>query len=366
MQSQLSSPDRNGGRHVALLAHRAGGEVVALCSGADNEVAFGGAFEIALARVGDVTTAPEWVQVFPAGPDIVARDGRRWKLPDPQVLVSAYARNRAELPFDIEHATEILAPKGQPAPAQAWIKEVAVRADGTTWVRPDWTAAGAVAVTSRAYKYVSPAFRFTESGEIVALTSVALTTQPALDLPALARSEGGAPHTKQETHMSTLLARLVAAYGLAAAATEDDVVNAATTQVALARDARDPTKLVPAADLTTALARATTAETALTAIQTEAKEKAATGAVETAIADGKIAPASKEHWVALARENPEAFNSAIAAMPKGLTPTNADKKIEGGAAATDELGLTVDQVALCRDLSLDPKAYAATLKEQGQ
>ena len=74
--------------------------------------------------------------------------------------------------------------------------------------------------------------------------------------------------------MTTLAERLRQALGLAADATDDAIVTAATTSVSLARDARDPAKLVPASDLTAALARASTAEAALKTIKDEADDKA--------------------------------------------------------------------------------------------
>lgn len=338
---------------------------LALCSEPlQDDVAFGLGVELALARgAGDLAEAPEWVQVFPAGPAIEARDGRKWTLADPQILVAALEGHGADLPLDIEHASEIRAPKGEEAPAQGWVQALQVRADGTTWARVDWNDAGRAAVVGRRYRYISPAFRFTPDGQIVHLTSVALTTQPALRMPALARADGGDPSRKETPSMSTLLARLTAALGLAATATEDDVIASVTGQVALARATNDPSRFVPAADLTAALARASTAETALAARETADAEAQATARVAAAIAAGKLAPASEEHWQAIARSSPDAFDKAVAAMPSILAPTKTDKKVDGDQVG--EHGLTAEQLAVCRSLGTDPVAFAATLKEEG-
>ena len=162
----------------------------------------------------------------------------------------------------------------------------------------------------------------------------------------------------------SLLTRLAAALGLAATATDDDVVNAVTGQVALARDARDPAKLVPAADLQTALARAVAAEDQLKARDAAELEAKAVSTVEGAIAAGKIAPASRDHWLGLARAHLEVVTKTLEATPALMTPSKADQKVEGAGSDKNELGLTAQQVALCRDNGWDLKAYAETLKEQ--
>jgi phage I-like protein len=240
--------------HVAAAIGAASGLLLAVAQAGDRNVAFGVGVELALTRVADVETVPEWVQLFPKGPVITARDGRTWTLPDPHALVAAFTANQADLPFDINHATELKAPKGEDAPAQGWIKALEIR-DGLVWARVEWNEAGRLVVLSKAYRYVSPGFLHTKDGKIVAVTSAALVTHPALVMPALAQQQPNPP----ENSMS-LAIRLAAVLGLAATATEDQIVDAVSPTIALARDARDPTKLVPAADLQAALARATAAE----------------------------------------------------------------------------------------------------------
>lgn len=355
MLHSLSSQDL-GVRHVTAAEGSA--FPVALASATAGDVAFGAGLEIALARVGDAQQPPEWIQLFPAGPDIKARDGRKWTLRDPQVLLAAFKHNNADLALDVEHASELKAPKGDEAPAQAWIAELQVRADGTTWGRPDWNTEGARKVLAREYRYISPAFKFDAAGNIVRLTSVALVTQPALDMPALAHVDP--THDNQDPAMN-LLQRMIAAYGLAATATDDDVIAAVTPTIALASATRDPTRFVPATDLTAALTRATVAETALASIQTEAATAAADELVEAAISAGKIPPDSKDHWLGLARENPDLTGKALASMPALLKPTDRAKK--PGAESGNEHGLDADQVALCRQNGWDQTAFAATLKE---
>lgn len=357
MHRALSIPEN---RHVAAAVALHGAVALACASVAATAraVGYGLGMEVALARSAD-QQPPEWVQVFPEGPVIKARDGRSWRLSDPAALVAAFTANQADLPLDIEHASELKAPKGEDAPAQGWIKAVAHRPGEGVFVQVDWTEEGAAAWRARRYRYVSPAFVHTAQGEILALTSVALVTRPALYVPALARSEGQTP--QEQTSMS-LLNRLVGVLGLATTTTEDDLVAAITTQKSLAADIRDPAKFVPAADLATALARATAAETKLTELETAAATAAAEAKVDAAIAEGKLAPASRDHWLSIARDSGEAFDKAVAAMPRVLDPTKTGKTPD--QAQTEDDGLTQAQVALCASLGLDRKAFAATLKEQ--
>ncbi|ATW30227.1 hypothetical protein BJP41_07750 [Candidatus Williamhamiltonella defendens] len=58
---------------------------------------------------------PLCVELIPVGEQITGRDGRSWVNDHPQGMVDAFQANHADLPIDIEHATELKAPKGDPA-----------------------------------------------------------------------------------------------------------------------------------------------------------------------------------------------------------------------------------------------------------
>ena len=81
--------------------------------------------------------APEWIPLVPAG-QVVGRDGREWVNDNPQLVLDAFAAGSADLPLDLEHATELKAPQGEPAPAVGWIQELQIRG-GQIWGRVDWT-----------------------------------------------------------------------------------------------------------------------------------------------------------------------------------------------------------------------------------
>src|SRR5229473_2555831 len=86
-------------------------------------------------------SAPEWIELLPAGV-FYGRDGRGpFRLDDPDAVIeSTHAlQMNAGLPIDYDHATDFGAPEGRPAPAAGWIRELAIRT-GALWGRVEWTA----------------------------------------------------------------------------------------------------------------------------------------------------------------------------------------------------------------------------------
>lgn len=333
---------------------------------------------------------PEWIEILPAGAYVQGRDGRAWVNDEPQALVEAFGSNGADLPVDWEHSTERLAPQGQEAPAAGWIKEVQIRPDGSLWGRVEWTPRGAQDVASKAYRYISPVFDYrTDSGRITALRSAALTNQPNLHLTALNQKE---PET-----VDPRLKALLQALGLAETATEAEVTAAfaklqatdpvkaqeiqakadeaqaaadaarAEVETLKAENARlkagaDPnlSTFVPRADYDALKGRLETAENSLRKIQDDAQKEATETALNQAIKDGKIAPASRDYY---ARQ---------CAKPGGLdefrafcqaAPSIAPAAVAGGGAPTPGTdGLTESQRAICSAMGLTPEAFLKSAK----
>lgn len=323
---------------------------LALNAAADPTCGFGGA--VALNAEGQA--APEWIEVLPRGPDIIGRDGRRWRMTDPAQVVAAFAANRAHLPIDIEHAQFLMAPEGMPAPASGWIEEVAVR-DGAVHARVSWTPRGSELVANREYRFISPVFTFDDkTGEIIALKGAGLVNRPNLQLPAL-NSEG-------KPAMNWL--KLLAALGLPETATEDDAVAAVAAlktekETALNQAKSPPLSLfVPRADFEAAINRETKAKADLAALEAKTRDAEIEAVVGEAVAKGQITPATKEYHLAACRteDGLKAFKEMIAKVP--VNPVAAasgldDKKADQGAA------LSESQLALCRDLGLTEAEFIA-------
>lgn len=158
-------------------------------------------------------TAPEWVHLLPAG-EIVTADGRGpYRVPNLTALMAASLRGGDRLPIDENHATDLAAPNGLPAPARGWIVALEARADGL-WGKVEWTPIGRRLVAGRAYRGISPVIQHRPNGEVLAILRASLVNKPNLR---------GLTALHQETTMD-LLARLAAALSLAATVTEDEIV----------------------------------------------------------------------------------------------------------------------------------------------
>lgn len=296
--------------------------------------------------------APEWIELIPAGA-FTGRDGRNWRNPLPQRVIDNTVERGVDVPFDVEHSTEIKAPQGEPAPAKSWIKATAenfeVR-EGAVWARVDWLPAGLNIVKNQEYRYYSPAFYHGEDRIVDGIKSVGFTNTPNLELTALNHEESPMP----------LPAAIAAALSLNAEATEAEAVGAITTlkderQTALNRaETPDATKFVPKATYDLALNRAETAEQALKEKQDTELETAINTEVDAAIAAGKVAPASRDFYVASCRAEGglDAFKAFAASAPKVVADTNLDGNAPDGDGVSlnaeeklvaDQLGISVDE-----------------------
>ena len=136
--------------------------------------------------LGECKEPPTELMLVPPGVVITGRDGRSWNNANPQGIVDYFVKRGVDLPFDVEHASELKAPQGEPAPAAAWVKGLEVREGGAIYGRIEWTPKGRNMVLNREYRYYSPVFLYDKSNFILrGLASVGLTNQPNLFVPAL-------------------------------------------------------------------------------------------------------------------------------------------------------------------------------------
>lgn len=272
-------------------------------------------------------TAPGWVGLLPAG-QVAGRDGRAWINDIPDAVIASFAESGLDIPVDFEHATELKAPQGEPAPAAGWIKELQSR-NGELWGRVEWTAKGREAVSSKEYRYLSPVIVFDRAtNRIVRLTSVGLTNRPNLHLPALNRQL----QPEEELSMNQQqFAALLAALGLAANATAEQALNHVTKlqgdlATACNRAEQPPLdKFVPRADHDAALAKAANAEQKLTEVQAQITETAINAEIDTALKAGKITPATVEYHKAQCRMDGglDRFKAFCQAAPTVAADTSA-------------------------------------------
>ncbi|NMT24647.1 phage protease [Serratia marcescens] len=297
---------------------------------------------------------PDWLPMLPIG-SFSGRDGRSWITNEPEAVIAASLQYN-KLPFDMEHATELKGPQGDPAPAYGWITDLKIDGD-QIWARVEWTPEGAALIQGKKYLYYSPAFHFTADGLVTKLSSVGLTNKPNLFVPAL---------NSENTDMK-LPEQIAAALGLGADATIESGVTAiqglkTAEQVALNR-AQNPdlTSWVPKETHQLALNRAETAETALKAIN----EKGAEAMVDAAIAAGKVAPANRTMYLAICRtEEGRAQFAEFDKSAPAIVSTDPLKKKELDGKGKQEL--TETELAMCRSMGISKEEFISAKTEQEQ
>lgn len=264
--------------------------------------------------------APEWIELLPAGV-FNGRDGRGpYRLADPERVITATRGlgMRAGIPIDYDHATDLAAPAGRPAPAAGWIADLAAR-DGAIWGRVEWTPHGAAAVTSHEYRYISPVFEHERDGEVVRLLRAALTNNPNLYLTAISTSASQAAESGDDdglaAAMKELASELCAILGMEETATPDEIVEAVRARAfgggsgaAAQREDADPARFVPVTHF-----QETVSE--LNAMREARARERSEHAVAEAMRAGKLVPAQREWAIAYGIADFEGFESFVARQP---------------------------------------------------
>lgn len=315
------------------------------------------------------TTPPEWIQLIPAGPEVDAFDGRKFRNTKPETVVEAFKASPLEIPIDYEHASEIRGPKGEEAPAAGWITDLEVRS-GSIWGKVEWTPKGAASLTAREYRYVSPAFRHDKAGNVTQIVSAGLTNRPALQLAELARNQGEEMNPKilkmlglAEGATPEQIEAAVTAHEAKSAKTESEL-SAARSEVATARaelvQAKTPdlNSFVPRADYQLALTRAETAEKQISEQKAATHKATVDMEIEAALKAGKITPATKGFYVTTCStaEGLASFREFVkSAAPIAPTDGGIPPTIPGGG--NDPTKLTEQEIAVARNCGVSEEMF---------
>ena len=305
----------------------------------------------------EAAAPPDRVLLLPSG-EVVGRDGRRWLNSEPDAVVRAFAELGRDMPIDIEHAGEIKAPKGEPAPAVGWITALE-NEGGAVFGRVQWLPQGADLVGGRQYRYLSPVILYRPAdGVITGLAGAGLTNRPNLRLGALNH------HTEGEQHMETnsYQSALNAALGLPETCGHDKALNAvselkARLDGALA-DLSDLKKFVPRADYDQALERAANAEKTLADERSARLEGEIEAEIAEALKAGRITPATADYHRAACRQEGglDRFREFVKAAPVIAPDSGLDgRKPEDGAKA-----LNAEERQVCALMGIDEAAFAKT------
>ncbi|SDI83639.1 Mu-like prophage I protein [Pseudomonas flavescens] len=306
--------------------------------------------------------APDWVELIPAGPVVRGRDGRQWLFDEPaqNLVVSSFTGRAIDLPIDWEHSTQLKAPKGEEAPAGAWIKQLEIR-DGALWGRVDWNARAALQVANREYRFLSPVFDYDpDTTRIALLVSAGITNKPNFLLTAL-NHENQTPEAPMPLSVA-----LAAVLGLTVDDSEDQAIAAITKLKATAQAANSEhsniERYMPRADYDAVLLRATNAEQALVSTKKAEREKTVDAEIEAALKAGKITPATTDYHRAACQEEGglERFRSFVAAAPVVGDPSDLVERKPNKTATA----LNSEQQAMCVQLGVDPVEFAKTLQSE--
>ena len=282
--------------------------------------------------------APEWVELLPAGPEVVGRDGRKWRLDDAAAVAAASLDGAREIPIDWEHASDLKASKGEEAPAAGWITKLEARpssSQGALWGKVEWTERGQAQVSAREYRYISPMFEYIKRGRVITrVLSAGLTNNPNFRMTALNRRGGDEMDTKT----------IMQALGLSEDASEEQAVtaiNALKQERDTAKNhAESPSldKFVPRAEHDQVLARAANAEAQVAQQEETARNAEIDAEITKALEAGKITPATKEYHVeqCKAEGGLERFRKYVEAAPEIARNTERSVAAGPGTALTGD------------------------------
>lgn len=328
---------------------------------------------------------PEWVQLLPAASGVVRTNDSRgpYNVTDAQKVIDSSFAGSAKLPIDENHALDLAAPKGLPAPARGWIVEMQAREDGI-WGKVEWTEAGQMLLKDRAYNGISPVITLQKSKgrEILAIPRASLVNRPNLQgMTAL-------HHQESETmEFQEFVAKLV---GLKPDASEDDIrtelnarlegsndeLQSQMGEIGVALGCADGAKaadILAAAktagadtgkDATIVALQSTVAELSatVTSLQDGSKKSSAEAFVDGAIKDLRVGvQANRDKYIALHQQDPAMAEELINGLPKlaqsGTTilpPAPKDGQVslnsEESSVAT-QLGLSAEEFAKAEEAS---------------
>lgn len=311
----------------------------------------------------DQGNIPEWLTLFPA-PDaegwVTGRDGRRFYVPDPQAVLNRTTSRGVDLSLDYEHASEIKAPKGEEAPAAGWFTEFRVSPQGAIEGKLTPTERALNSIRSREYRYISPVpMTDRQTREVDRLSSVALTNQPNLYLPALNREQDAPatfsqPKPKTNTMDEEQLKELCRELGIAEDSKPQAILAAAKTakqEASLNREATPSLeKFVPRADYDGVLERARNAEQMIQDSEKKTLDAEINREIDAAVKAGKITPATREFYAENCRQQGglERFRDFVKDAPVIGAASDLDgrKPREVGAELNSEEKAVADQMGV--------------------
>lgn len=344
----------------------------------------------ALPPVTGDSDVPEWIHLLPGGTTIETGDARGpYNVNSAEDIIAASFAQDDRLPIDENHATDLAAPRGEPAPAHGWIVAMEARDDGI-WGKVEWTESGQALVASRAYRGISPVILHDKTKAVHSILRASLVNKPNLrGMTTL--------HQQQDTDMDlmTFLADLL---GLPETATEDEVKSALTAKLGdteaqgeekeemealqsqlsgigvalgLGKDAEADAVLAAAiqaaqsddaapAEIVALQSEIADLTKSLNALQEGGARTAAEAYVDAEIKRGRagLKPV-RDRYVAMHMKDPDQATALIEAMPiLGATPTTIMPPAGGGSTVS----LNAAQASVAVQLGMSQQDYLKQLE----
>ena len=293
--------------------------------------------------------APDWIMLFPKGPKIEARDGRRFTINNPAAIIAAFEKNAGPLAIDYEHGQAHKAAEGEIAPAAGWITAMEMRA-GAIWAKVDWTDRAAAMIAAREYRFTSPEFLVDKQKNVLSVAGAGLVNRPAFVMPALARAE-----LKENAMDLTAIAKALGLNEDADAATILAAIETRNTETAAVLSALEVENLADAPNAITALgdektrvlaakdadaAEIQTLTERLDALTQKDRDREIAAVLDQAVTERKIAPASRAQYEKMCKAEGglESFRELAATLPAiiGKQSELGDLPPETGKLPTDD------------------------------
>ncbi len=273
---------------------------------------------------------PQSILLIPAG-RFDFRDVRKPCIndePEAAIRASEALEMTAGWPIDYDHATDLAAPKGLPAPAAGWIKKLRVQ-DGAIWGDVEWTEPGAKAVAAGEWKYISPVFDYDKkTRRVTRVLRAALTNNPALYDTAIAARESEGDDQVEHDEFCKKMASL---FGMPEDAKPEDIHAAAKKHVEASKkkaeadakdgDGDDDEKDEAAAARLIATGKVVAQKDYANLVgevnqlkADRARERAAVK-VDSAIRAGKITPGQRDWAIAYCARDEKDFDEFVGRQP---------------------------------------------------
>lgn len=319
--------------------------------------------------------APDWVHLLPVSEGQIQTADERgpYHVTDAAAFIAASLPPGDKLPIDQDHATDLAAPHGLPAPARGWIVEMQARADGV-WGRVEWTREGRELVVGRAYRALSPVTVLGPGKRLVRMLRASLVNKPNFR---------GLATLNQETDMPSMK-MLAEALGLAEDATEEQLLaaiaelkkkpapelQAAVAEIgtALGVEGGDAKAILAAAKIAKAgtaevvalQAQVTELGSQLKDIQTARARAASEAYVDAALRAGRtgVRKNNRDELVELHMEQPAVVENLIGGMP--IVPPG-ERLAPPARIKEGEIALSAEQATAARLLGIPAEAYTKTL-----